>query len=44
MEEKLNKYFVLGFYGHFGIEDIKVMSEWEIDNLYEEIIKYNNTL
>jgi hypothetical protein len=44
MKEKFNKYFVLVFYGHFSFEDIKIMSEWEIDNLYEEIIKYNNTL
>ena len=37
MEETLNKYFCLIKYGHFCIEDLQEMSEYEIDQLYETI-------
>jgi hypothetical protein len=42
MEEKFNKYFVLIKYGHFCVEDLQEMSEYEMELIYKEIkIKLN---
>lgn len=37
MEETLNKYYVLIKFGHFCIEDLQEMSEYEMDSIYKKI-------
>ena len=39
MKEKLNKYYVLIHYGHFCIEQLQEMSECEMNECYNEILK-----